>query len=89
MRPDVPFVDALGRSLYATSSDLASLGHLPLEGKAFFAWGAPAQKCKKPPHLHGRWGGFDTNTGSYLAALAALIASIIIGTTLNRSPSMP
>ena len=26
---------------------------------------------------------------NYLASLAALIASIIIGTTLNRSPQMP
>ena len=43
------------------------------------------------PVLHERYsgGGFPQVVGFYLAALAALIASIIMGTTLNRSPQMP
>ena len=34
-------------------------------------------------------GRFQMLNQTYLEALAALIASIIIGTTLNRSPQMP
>ena len=36
----------------------------------------------------GLAGGFDLGS-SYFAALAALIASISMGVTLNRSPQMP
>ena len=44
---------------------------------------------KKEPVRWDRLFLFLVTTQTYLEAFAALIASIIIGTTLNRSPQMP
>ena len=47
-------------------------------------------RIKNAPHpMGGMRGVWYHEKGSYFAALAALIASVSMGVTLNRSPQMP
>ena len=55
--------------------------------EGYNAWAADRLQKKKPLCPDGQSGLMYG--GNYLAALAALIASMRAGTTLNRSPSMP